>query len=277
MFIVIAVLAVVIGAVASIVILSYAIAWYEAVNDDPVLMEGRFSLKNLWLAFRLILMETFAILTTSLLLPFGLSRPKEAPPRQPDETPVILLHGLFENRACWLWVKFRLRRRGFRSLHTINLPPWKDIESLTERVAKRVDELRHAAGIEKVHLVGHSMGGIIARNYLQIRGGGQKVDRCVLLAAPNCGSKLAPFSIAPLGKVLLTGSEFLKRLAQAPLPATQRIVAIYTRHDNMVLPVRYARLDGAINIELAGMGHSTLLYHPRAFRVLAQALSGDLT
>ncbi|HKK02086.1 MAG TPA: alpha/beta fold hydrolase, partial [Desulfuromonadales bacterium] len=161
------------------------------------------------------------------------------------------------------------------SLHTINLPPWKDVESLTERVAKRVDELRHSAGIEKVHLVGHSMGGIIARNYLQIRGGSQKVDRCVLLAAPNLGSKLAPFTVAPLGKILLPGSDFLRRLAQAPLPI-HKVVAIYSCHDNMVLPARYARLSGATNIELAGMGHSTLLYHPRTFKILVRALNGEL-
>jgi len=123
------------------------------------------------------------------------------------------LHGLFHNRACWLLVLLGLRLNGVRSLYTINLPPWKGVESLTERLAKKVDELRLASGCDRVHLVGHSMGGIIARNYLQIRGGAAKVDRCILIATPNQGSRLAALALSPLAKALIPGSKLIKRLA----------------------------------------------------------------
>jgi triacylglycerol lipase len=257
---------------AGFVSISSLFAWYELANRKPQMMDGRFSLKRLRTALCFIVTETFCLTLTALLHPFGWIRPwhRKVPP---ETTPVILLHGLFHNRACWLWLQLRLRMLGIRSLHSINLPPWKDIESLTERVANKVDELRQSSGVPKVHLVGHSMGGIIARNYLQIRGGAQKVDCCVLIAAPNGGSRLAALALSPLATILMPGSELLQRLAAAPMPSAARVTTIYSRHDNIVLPPESAHLNGAENIELTGIGHSTLLYHPRTVQTLHTLLS----
>lgn len=271
------ILAAILAAVAAVVVGSYTIAWYECANSRPELMTGRFSLSRLWLAARLVGGEVFFLFLDVLLHPLGWLPPKERRPEEVSGTPVLLLHGLFHNRASWLWAKFRLRRRGFRALYTLNLPPWKDVETLTERVAKKVDELRHALGVKKVCLVGHSMGGVIARNYVQIRGGEQKVERCVLLATPNHGSKLAPFALSPLAKLLMPGSEFLRRLAVAPLPPEVAVTTICTRHDNIVLPWEYAHLEGARKVELTGMGHASLLYRPRALKAVIEALSEGAT
>lgn len=262
-----------VGAIALIVLLSYAIALYEAASTDPQLVEHRFAPGQIWLAIKLMAAETAFLALTVVLHPLGWIPFKEQPRPENRETPIILLHGLFHNRACWLWMKFRLRRKGFPNLITINLPPWKNVETLTERVVTKVDELRVKEGFERVHLVGHSMGGIIARNYVQIRGGASKVESCILLGAPNLGSKLAPFAVSQLGRQLMPGSEFLKRLAQTPLPAGVSMVSIFTRHDNMVLPPTNARLEGAINEEIQGMGHTSLLYHPRAIHAVVETLS----
>jgi pimeloyl-ACP methyl ester carboxylesterase len=135
-----------------------------------------------------------------------------------------------------------------------------------------VDELRQTTGAAKVHLVGHSNGGIIARNYIQLGGGAEKVEKCILLATPNGGSKLAPFAISGMGLALLPGSELLQRLSAAALPMAIPITAIYSRHDNIVLPFENARLEGVRNIELSGMGHTAMLYHPGAIRAIFHAL-----
>lgn len=268
------ILAVLVGAVAAFTLLSFAFAWYERANSEPQLIERRFALRNLWLALRLVTLEAAVLLVTVLLHPCGWFKPRGKIRNHPG-TPVLLLHGLFQSRACWLWMKWRLRRRGFASIYALSLPPWKDVELLTERLAKKVDELRHRTGIEKVHLVGHSMGGMIVRNYLQIRGGEKKVAACVLLGTPNHGSKLAPFALSPLGKLLMPGSDFLRRLNEAPVPAGARVVSIYSRHENVVLPFQNARLEGAADLELAGMGHTSLLFHPRAFALVLENLQGE--
>jgi triacylglycerol lipase len=265
--------ALILGLVVLSVIFSYAIVWYESANADPKLLELRFAPASLWLAAQLLFMEITFLLTTVILHPLGWFPPRERPPSAGGRTPVILLHGLFHNRSCWLWARYYLRKRAIGGIHTLNLPPWKDIESLTERLAKKVDELRHSGGIEKVHLVGHSMGGIVARNYFQLRGGDQKVDRCILLGVPNGGSKLAPFALSPLGRLLMPGSEFLTRLAEAVFPPEITAKVIFSRHDNMVQPYTSARLDGAANLQLNGMGHVALLFHSRSLEAVAEALS----
>lgn len=261
--------------VATVVVLTFAFAWYEHANRKPDLVEKRFAPASLGLAGRLLAQEFAVLMATVLLHPLGWFGVREKPLPATEGTPVILLHGLFQNRICWLMTRHRLRRHGFRAVYSLNLPPWKDLESLTERLAKKVDELRHAGGVGRVHLVGHSMGGMIARNYVQIRGGGGKVDRCVLLGTPNAGSRMAPFALSPLGKLLVPGADFLNRLAAAGRPAGVRFTAVYTRHENMVLPFDNARLEGVPEIELSGMGHTSLLYHHRAFEALLEGLKGE--
>ncbi len=275
MSIICAILTLIAGIVGLVVLLSYAIVWYERANLDPELLENRFSVANLGMAAWLLLQEWVFLLFSVLLHPLGWFKLKETPAEPGSGTPVLLLHGLFHNRSCWLWTRYRLHRRGLRNLYAINLPPWHELEDLTERVARKVDELRQATGSDKVHLVGHSMGGMIARNFIQLHSGAEKIASCTLLGSPNRGSKLAPFAVTHLGRLLLPGSDFLQELAAAALPTGVRLTAIFSRHDNMVIPFEAAQMEEADNVELAGMGHMGLLYHPLAFEALFDALTEE--
>ena len=257
-----------------VVLLSYSMCWYEYANDAPQLLEKRFRGRNLWLILELTLQELFFNFLTLLIIPFGMRQPRRSP-QKTGEIPVLLLHGLFNNRASWFWLKGKLHKSGFNNVATINLSSWHSEEVLTELVAKKVDELRHRLGVDKVYLVGHSMGGVIARNYLQLRGGGGKVARCVCLGAPLLGSKLAPFAISPLARVLLPGSEFLQRLAEAPIPEGVKVTCIHSCKDNMVLPNSNACLPWGENIELDRLGHTALIYRAPALNSVIAALKEE--
>jgi triacylglycerol esterase/lipase EstA (alpha/beta hydrolase family) len=166
-----------------------------------------------------------------------------------------------------------LRSAGYQQVISINTPPWRDLETLTEGLAKKVDELRINLKVDKVILVGHSMGGMIARNYVQNRGGADYVHGMVTLGSPHHGSKLAPFALTPMGKTLLPGSAFLRQFKSVTWPNQTRAFSIYTRYDNIVLPAESAKMDGAQQVELDGMGHTTLLFHPRSLQAVTNALS----
>lgn len=254
-----------------IVVLTYSMCWYEYANADPQLISKRFSSRSLRLVASVIGQETFFNILTLLVIPFGLLNPRKHP-QQKGEIPILLLHGLFNNRASWFWFKWFLRKQGFNNIATINLSSWHNEEALTEQVAKKVDELRHRLGVDKVHLVSHSMGGIIARNYLQLRGGASKVERCICLGSPHLGSKLTPFALAPLGRVLVPGSDFLARLNNAPPPAGVQMTNIYSKKDNMVLPNTNAQLPWGDSVELDGMGHTALIYRRPALQAVTTAL-----
>ena len=254
-----------------VAILSYSIYWYEYSNAIQGSTDKRFNRRNLQLIIKLIFSEAFFNYITLAVIPLGLINKKNQA-TQRGETPVLLLHGLFVNQSCWFWFKHQLRRQGFKNIVTINLSSWHSEEVLTELLAKRVDELRHQLGVNKVYLVGHSMGGMIARNYVQLRGGHDKVEHLVCLGSPHHGSKLATFSIDPLGKRLIPGSDFLQRLANAPIPENVKMTNIYTSKDNMVLPNSSSHLTWGNSIEFDGMGHTSLIYRKPVITATIAAL-----
>ncbi len=259
--------------VALTVLLSYTVAWYERANSQPDLIERRFTTRGLCIAIWLLIQETGCLLLTILLRPFGWLQPKLPDAGQVIRPPVILLHGLFQNRSCLFWMQYRLRSAGYQQIISINSPPWRDLETLTEGLARKVDELRINLKVDKVILIGHSMGGIITRNYVQSRGGAAYVHGMVTLGSPHHGSKLAPFALSPMGKTLLPGSAFLRQFNSIPWPKETRAVSIYTRYDNIVLPAESSRMDGSQTVELNGMGHTSLLFHPRSLQAVIDALN----
>jgi triacylglycerol lipase len=270
------ILAIFIALLLSGILITYTFSWVVHAGREPALMDTRFERSSLLLAARLVGMETFYYFLTLVTFPLGFLPQKKVRHREPVEsarTPVLLLHGLFYNRACWWWIRRALRRRGVGAVHTMNVPMWRHPDLATEAVARKVDELCIAFGSERIHIVGHSMGGVVARHYIQLREGAGKVATCILLGSPNAGSILAPLAISPMGKELVPGSDLLREIARAPLPEDVRFLAIYSRHDNLVIPYESGRMEGIRNVELQGVGHAGLLYHPEAIRTIVEELT----
>jgi triacylglycerol lipase len=265
-----------IGVVALTVLMSFTVAWYERANSRPDLIDRRFTFHGVCIAIWLLIQETACLLLTILLRPLGWLQPQLPNAEQGAHPPVILLHGLFQNRSCLFWLQHRLRAVGYQHSISINTPPWRDLETLTESLAKMVDELRFKLKVDKVILVGHSMGGMIARNYVQNRGGAAHVHGIITLGAPHHGSKLAPFALSPMGKTLLPGSVFLRQFNGITWPPQTQAISIYTRYDNIVLPAESGKMNGAQSVELDGMGHTALLFHPRSLQAVISAL-GNIT
>lgn len=229
-------------------------------------MEGQFAS----LPVGLMLREFAVLLLTLLLRPCGWL-PSCVTPGRTDLPPVLLLHGLFQNRSCLLFLQNRLQLAGYRTL-SINTPPWHALPTLTARVAKSVDQLCATTGDEQVHIVGHSMGGILARSYLQTHGP-TKVAGCITLGSPHTGSQLAVFAVSRLGRALLPGSPLLAQLNAAPLHNSVSITAIHSRDDNIIVPAENARLDGADNIEISGVGHTAMLFSEQVSNIILNALA----
>jgi triacylglycerol lipase len=257
-----------------VVVLSYAIAWYEYANRDPDLLTGRFSPASLRLAGWLLLGESLALLVTILLRPLAWFPPRRPPGGGDAGTPIILLHGLFHNRSCWWWLQRRLRRLQLGPVYAMKLPHWRGCEDLAGLLAEQIEAVCRQHGVEQVWLVGHSNGGMVARHYLQLGDGARRAAGCVMIGAPHAGSKLAPFAISGMGLELLPGSPFLRSLAAAPLPPLP-MTAIYSRHDNIVIPYESGGLTGVTQIELRGLGHTAILYHPEAIEAIVRALRGE--
>lgn len=251
-------------AMAGFVTLSYLFFWYELANRRRQIVKLRFKLTRLGAAVSLLVGEFSANLVSWLFYPLGwLPFSTACFEKNPRQT-VVLLHGLYQNRACCYWLQLRLAVHGYRVV-TINLPPWKDLESLTEKLDQTLARLRQELAIQQVDIIGHSMGGIIARNYIQRRGGAPYIRSCITLGTPHFGSRLAVFAITSLAQTLIPRSPLLSQLNRSHWPPNVALHSIYSATDNLLLPTRSGQSPLARNYRIGHCGHMLLLYHPHVF------------
>lgn len=115
---------------------------------------------------------------------------------------VILVHGIDSNTDCWnAWVPL-LSGRGYQ-VAVFSYPNDQSIADSGRFLGAEIDALvdRHAS--LRMHLVTHSMGGLVARWYIEGPEYAGGVDRLILLAPPNQGSCYAR------GRFLAEGYEHL--------------------------------------------------------------------
>jgi pimeloyl-ACP methyl ester carboxylesterase len=114
---------------------------------------------------------------------------------------VLLLHGAWMNRWVMAYLAFVLQREGF-AVQTLSYRTMRG--TLAEHLA-RVAERIAALEAPRLHLVGHSLGGVIALRYLQ-RGADRRVRRAVLLGSPVAGCRAAADLAQSAGGELLLGA-----------------------------------------------------------------------
>ena len=187
---------------------------------------------------------------------------------RPCARPLILVHGYACSRGVW----WRLRRDLEAAGHTVAsvslYPPYASIGRLVPQLNQRIEEVCRATGAEHVVLIGHSMGGLVCRSYLA-RHGKSRVERLITLASPHTGTELARIGIGRNAREMEPGSLWLHDLATENVSVP--CVSIRTPHDNFVMPQDNQRLPGALDVELAGIGHLAMLYAKRTANALIAA------
>jgi triacylglycerol lipase len=153
--------------------------------------------------------------------------------------PVVLVHGLVDNRSVFTVMRHALRRRGFAQVCTWNYSPLlRDVESAAEALGRHIERVCLETGHERVHVVGHSLGGLVARYLVQRLGGDHRVESLVTLGTPHAGTRWAHVLPTPLVRQLRPGSPLIRELAE-PAPACRtQITAVYSDLDQMVVPWR---------------------------------------
>jgi triacylglycerol esterase/lipase EstA (alpha/beta hydrolase family) len=196
------------------------------------------------------------------------------PAPAPARAPVLLLHGVLCNAGVLLGLRRDLVARGIGPVYTLSYgPPLASIEAFADQVAAKVDAILGATGASRVAIVGHSMGGIVARAYLR-RCGGTKLASIMTLGAPHHGSVHAWLFPGACLAQLRPGNSWLAGLNESEsAPGEARIVSLWSWHDSMVAPQTSSRLAGAENIELVGVGHNAMLGDRRVFGLVAAELA----
>jgi pimeloyl-ACP methyl ester carboxylesterase len=192
-------------------------------------------------------------------------------------TPIVLVPGFCCNRGYWaLFVRW-LRQAGLGPVYAVTLEPLLgSIEANAAALRDFVEAVCAETKSDKVILIGHSMGGLVGRQYLHA-GGAARIAQLICLGSPHHGTVIAE-GIQGLGENLRQmspGSAWAAQLntherAPCPVPVT----SIVTPHDNIVAPQDSALLHypNARNVILPGVGHLEMPVSRTVFSATLAAL-----
>jgi pimeloyl-ACP methyl ester carboxylesterase len=193
-------------------------------------------------------------------------------------TPILLVHGLADNRSVFTLLRRTLRRRGFGRVLTVNYSPFtQDVRTAAAALGRLVEKTCAETGYERVHIVGHSLGGVVARYYIQRMGGDVRVHTLCTLGTPHSGTLTAHLWPSRVARQLRPGSALLTELDAPASGIRTRFVAFWSDLDQLIVPQRSARLHhpdlAARNVLLRGVGHMSLLVHGRVAHEIAMVLA----
>jgi pimeloyl-ACP methyl ester carboxylesterase len=190
--------------------------------------------------------------------------------------PVIMLHGYAMNRANFVPLAFRLAREGLGPIMGFEYWTLGRTAAAARQLGWFVDQVRAATGAEDVDVIGHSMGGVVARYYVTFAGGDGHVRRLITLGSPHGGTDVSGFGIGHPGRELVVGSKLITRLSAAPPPARTQITTIWSRADALVPGGRQSHVAGAERIMYDDLGHVALLGSRRVARDIIERLKAEL-
>ncbi|WP_223776282.1 alpha/beta fold hydrolase [Streptomyces sp. 135] len=230
-----------------------------------------------------------AILAGHLVLyPSGIAQERRTAPVQPppdaprlpadDRPPVLLLHGFIDNRSVFVLLRRALAQDGGRRVGSLNYSPLTcDIPAAAELLGRHVEELCERTGHRRVDVVGHSLGGLIARYYAQRLGGDIRVRTLVTLGTPHAGTRVAPLADAhPIVRQMRPGSAVIEELKEPAPDCRTQFVSFWSDLDQTMDPLETACVDHpdllVQNIRVTGIGHLALPVHPAVANGVRQAL-----
>ncbi|WP_409059234.1 lipase family alpha/beta hydrolase [Streptomyces sp. SYP-A7185] len=230
-----------------------------------------------------------AILAGHLLLyPSGIAQERRVvaelashdAPRLPaqDRPPVVLLHGFIDNRSVFVLLRRSLAQHGGQHVESLNYSPLTcDIRTAAELLGRHIEEICERTGHHRVDIVGHSLGGLIARYYAQRLGGDERVRTLVTLGTPHEGTRVVPLADAhPIVRQMRPGSDVIQELREPAPGCRTRFVSFWSDLDQLMAPLETACVNHpdliAQNVRVSGIGHLALPVHPAVAAGIRQAL-----
>jgi len=189
--------------------------------------------------------------------------------------PVLLVHGYMDTPLTPWWniVEKRLSNAGYESesIKRLNLSgskiPGKTIHSprlYAKNLKNFVDS--EFSGM-KFDIIGHSMGGLVSRWFIEKLNGFENVNKLITIGTPHYGTEITKLgSFTPGGRDMIPGSDFLEELNSGDLAEGVEYYSVWSKGDYAILPSYRAKLEGAKNINPGFYPHVMLVWSGDVFR-----------
>jgi triacylglycerol lipase len=193
--------------------------------------------------------------------------------------PVLLVHGFGGTKSSWTLVTQALSARGVSVDVMTYAPLGNSVEQLAEKLIVQVEKTLSRTGAKKVHLVGHSLGGVIIAQAASDRRLNGRVDTVITLGSPFGGSPWAgALPVVEIVRALRAGSPLLRRLASTPLPDGVRWLSVAADLDVIVPGLRSVPFHPQVEtITVNGVGHLGMLLSRRVIGFITATLCADGT
>ena len=141
-------------------------------------------------------------------------------PYDPARTPVLFIHGAAGSPQDWRYAMERLDRSRYQPWFVF-YPSGGRLETCARLLDQGVELLHARYGFHRLHVVAHSMGGLVARRFIELNvvdGGNRYIHTFITFSTPwagheaaTSGVKWAP-SVVPSWHDVAPGSAFLDHL-----------------------------------------------------------------
>lgn len=189
--------------------------------------------------------------------------------------PIILVHGYFQNRADFVLLAKRLARASLGPVYGFNYNWASRIATSAVRLERFVDQVCRETGQPTVAIVAHSLGGVVAHEYIATATGAARVSCCVTIASPHAGVRWRAGAFGAVARELHAKSDYMQESSRRPVPAPVRAVSIYSSHDNIVHPPSTSALAerGGVDRPVEGVGHLGILFSREVAEATVRALA----
>jgi triacylglycerol lipase len=186
--------------------------------------------------------------------------------------PILLVHGYRGSPDTWAEMIARFAAVG-RTAVAIDLPSEDNVVN-----ANAIRDFLAARGWSRVDLVGQSMGGLSARQFVKLVKSNVVVDSYVSLGTPQYGIYSACVLPQSFGGQMCPNSSFLRALNRKDdTPGGTAWTTIYSTGD-LYVPNSSSRLDGgACHVQVSGVGHNEMDNDAGIFAHVLAAVDGTCT
>lgn len=192
---------------------------------------------------------------------------------QQGRTRTILVHGYRDDASVFNTLASYMSELGLES-YGVNLAPSDcsvPLETLAQQLETFIDG-NFSVG-QKLDFVGFSLGGIVARYYIQRMGGLARTNRLLTVAAPHHGTWMAFASSLPAALQLRPNSDFLRDLnADSESLTGIQFASMWSPLDLMILPSFSSRMSVAKNLAVWTLRHQALITSERGIRAIVDQL-----